>query len=160
MKFLDRSPRISPASATLFLLLAAPLATHFAARLNAQPPGAPPMGGRGKMAPIKIRPINAKAAAKVSYHKQIKPLFEAKCITCHDSESHKGGLDMSSVAAMRKGGEDAGPSIISGKPDSSPLVQYIRGLKKPQMPMRKKPLTEAELHLVRQWIAAGAKDKD
>jgi mono/diheme cytochrome c family protein len=132
------------------LLVVAPAALQYATRSQAAEPP--------KVVPIKIRPIDAKAAAQVSYAKQIKPLFEAKCISCHDMETKMGDLDMTTIEAMHKGGKKAGPSIINGKPDESPLVKYIRGTLKPQMPKRKKPLTEAELHLIRQWISAGAQD--
>lgn len=145
--FFRRRLNLVPA---LGLMALAPMALQYATGLQAAEPP--------KVVPIKILPIDPKAAAQVSYAKEIKPLFEAKCITCHDSETAMGGLDMTTIEAMHKGGKKAGPSIIDGKPDESPLVGYIRGTLKPQMPKRKKPLTEAELHLIRQWISAGAQD--
>ena len=57
-----------------------------------------------------------------------------------------------------KGGKKAGPAIVPGKPDESPLVQYLRGLRKPQMPKGNPALSEEEVHLIRQWIFAGARD--
>ena len=47
--------------------------------------------------------------------------------------------------------------IVPGKPDASLLVQYLRGLKKPQMPAGGAPLSVDELHLIREWIAAARK---
>src|SRR6185503_18391804 len=56
-------------------------------------------------------------------------------------------------------GKKAGPGIVPGKPDESSLVQYIRGLADaPQMPKGSDALSEDELHRIRLWIAAGAKD--
>jgi hypothetical protein len=68
-----------------------------------------------------------------------------------------GGLETGSVAALSKGGKH-GPAVVAGKPDASLLVQYLRGLKTPQMPQGGTPLSVDELHRVRLWIAAGARD--
>lgn len=114
--------------------------------------------GASKVISIAVRPIDLSAARRVSYTKQIKPLFADKCIGCHDSEAKAGGLDMSSVEAMRKGGTKAGPSLVPGKADQSTLVAYIRGLRTPQMPKGDDVLSEEQLHLLRQWIEAGAID--
>jgi mono/diheme cytochrome c family protein len=80
---------------------------------------------------IAIRPIEATAAAKVSYYRDIKPLLANYCVECHGT---------------------------TGKPDESPAVRYIRGELKPQMPKGNPPLSEEGLHLLREWISAGAKD--
>ncbi len=107
---------------------------------------------------LKIRPIEAEAAAKVSYQKEIKPLLADNCAVCHDAQSRMSGVDVTSVAALLKKGDKSGPGVVPGKPDDSSIVQYIRGVKTPQMPKGGKPLSEAQLHLIRQWIRAGAKD--
>jgi mono/diheme cytochrome c family protein len=107
---------------------------------------------------LSVREIDPALAAKVSYARQVEPIFANNCLDCHSADDHKSGLDASSVPALIKGGKKAGPAIVSGKPDESPLVQYIRGLRKPQMPKGNPALSEEELHLIRQWIFAGAKD--
>ncbi len=108
---------------------------------------------------IKISPMDPKEAAKVSYTRDIKPLLANDCEECHSGDDQKSGLDVSSVAALKKGGRKAGPSIIAGKPDESPLVKYVRGLADgPQMPKGEPALNAHELHLIRSWIAAGATD--
>ena len=109
-------------------------------------------------AAIEVRDIDPTAAAQVSYARQVKPLLDNNCSDCHSGDEHKGGLDASSVAGLLKGGKKAGPAVIAGKPDESPLVQFVRGLRQPQMPKGNPPLSEDELHLIRQWIFAGAKD--
>ena len=121
--------------------------------MQAAPPGGP--GGHVTLVPI--RPINMKAAEKVSWSKQIHPLLQAQCLPCHASGARKAaGLDVTTIPALLKGGE-SGPSVVRGKPDKSSLVLYIEGLKKPQMPMRHKPMSADQLNLIREWIAAGAK---
>ena len=107
---------------------------------------------------IKLREIDPAEAAKVSYARQIKPIIVDNCLECHSTEDHKGGLDATSVATLIKGGKKARPAIVPGKPDESALVQFIRGLREPQMPKGDPALNEDELHLIRLWIFAGAKD--
>jgi hypothetical protein len=108
---------------------------------------------------IKIRPIDLKEAAKVSFSRDIKPILANDCDECHSAEDHKSNFDVSSVATLLKHGKKAGPGVVPGKPDESAIVQYIRGLADgPQMPKGETPLSEQELHLIRSWIAAGAVD--
>jgi mono/diheme cytochrome c family protein len=107
---------------------------------------------------IKIRKLDANEAAKVSYARQIKQILTDNCDECHSADEHKGGFEITTVSQLIKGGKKASPAIIPGKPDESPFVQYLRGQRDPQMPKGNPALTEDELHLVRLWILAGAKD--
>jgi mono/diheme cytochrome c family protein len=107
---------------------------------------------------LSVREIDPALATQVSYVRQVAPIFANNCLDCHSVEDHKSGLDASSVSTLIKGGKKAGPAIVPGKPDESPLVQFIRGLRKPQMPKGNPALSEEELHLIRQWIFAGARD--
>src|SRR5215470_8415380 len=107
---------------------------------------------------IKIRNLETNEAAKVSYARQIKPILTDNCDECHSADEHKGAFEITSVVHLIKGGKKASPAIIPGKPDESPFVQYLRGQREPQMPKGNPALTEDELHLVRLWILAGAKD--
>lgn len=107
---------------------------------------------------IKIRSLDATEAAKVSFARQIKPILTDNCDECHSAEDHKSAFDITTVAKLIKGGKKSSPAIIPGKPDDSPLVQYLRGQREPQMPKGNPALSEDDLHLVRLWILAGAKD--
>jgi mono/diheme cytochrome c family protein len=113
---------------------------------------------KGPSKPAAAKPHKAAPkAAAVSYAKTIKPLLDAQCSGCHGAGAKKAGLDVTSIASLKKGGREAGPGVVPGKPDQSSIVLYIEGKKKPQMPMRRKPLTAAQQQAVRAWIAAGAK---
>ncbi len=105
-----------------------------------------------------IRPIVMAEAQAVSYLLDVAPIMEAHCNECHYEGEAEGDLVLTSVPDMIAGGQKAGASIIPGDPDSSPLIQYIRGMLKPQMPKRKPPLSDDELHVLRSWIQAGAVD--
>lgn len=108
-------------------------------------------------APLTIRPVDPVEARSVSYYRQIRPLLEERCAVCHSGKSPTAGLDTRSVAALLKGGRH-GAAMLPGKPDASLIVQYLRGAKQPQMPQGAAPFSVDELHRVRLWIAAGARD--
>src|SRR5271154_454554 len=73
-------------------------------------------------------------AAPVSFQKTIRPLLEDRCVMCHSADAKTSGFEATSVAALLKGGAKAGPAVIPGKPQSSPLVEYLTGQRKPRMP--------------------------
>lgn len=107
---------------------------------------------------VAVLPIDPVAAAQVSYTRDIAPLINTYCIDCHEDDDPDGGYDMSTHAGMLKAGEKAGPGVIPGDPDGSPLVKYIRGELQPRMPKKEAALSVEELHMIRSWIQAGAKD--
>ncbi|MCD6050947.1 MAG: hypothetical protein K0Q55_2350, partial [Verrucomicrobia bacterium] len=111
-----------------------------------------------KVHPVAIQPIDPVAAAKVSYAREIKPLLARYCVECHGTTEPEGDYQVGSVAELLKSGKKNGPGVIPGKPDESSVVRYIRGELKPQMPKGNPPVSAEGLHLLRQWISAGAKD--
>jgi WD40 repeat protein/mono/diheme cytochrome c family protein len=99
------------------------------------------------------------AEAPVSYYKEIRPIFEAHCQGCHQPARPSGGYVMTTVERLLRGGESGEAAVVPGQPDESPLVHQIT----PQdgtasMPQGQPPLSEAEITLIRRWIAAGAAD--
>ena len=107
---------------------------------------------------IPIFPIDPEEAEKISWVRDILPLFEEVCNECHRPGDLDAELDMTTVEGLLKGGEKYGSSLIPGKPDESTLVKYSRGELQPQMPEDDMPLLKEELHILRLWIYAGAKD--
>ena len=106
---------------------------------------------------IPIRPLDKAEARTVSYRRQIQPLLADRCGQCHGGAVPSGGLSVTSLAMLQKGGAH-GASIVAGQPDASLLIQYVRGLKTPKMPMSGPALSVDDVHLFREWILAGAKD--
>jgi mono/diheme cytochrome c family protein len=99
------------------------------------------------------------AAPPVNFHKDIQPLFEARCMECHTPDNVKGGLLMHTAEAMLKGG-DSGPGIVAGKPAESLILQRIllpHDDDDVMPPAKKKaPVSPEEAKLVQRWIAEGA----
>jgi hypothetical protein len=84
----------------------------------------------------------------------VAPILEQRCVRCHSTEKARGGLSFTSRESTFKGGE-SGPVIVAGKPDESPLIEMVAGIK-PQMPAEGTPLTTAEVDRLRNWIKSGA----
>jgi WD40 repeat protein/mono/diheme cytochrome c family protein len=96
-------------------------------------------------------------AEDVSYSRDILPILQRQCQGCHQPNVRSSGLDVTTYSAMHAGGK-AGAALKAGAPDESPLVKYLTGAMKPQMPMGQPALKSEEIELFRSWIAAGAKD--
>jgi len=92
----------------------------------------------------------------VSFSKDVAPILKASCQKCHGGKDGKGGIDLSSYAAMKKGGKD-GPVFVEGNPDKSPLVKSISG-DKPDMPKKAAPLSKAQVLTISTWVKEGAKN--
>ncbi len=107
---------------------------------------------------IPIFDIDPVEAEKISYLRDIAPLMEEVCTECHKEGDLDSEYDMTTAANIIKGGEKYGVSVILGKPDESTLIKYVRGALLPQMPEDEMPLLKEEVHMLRLWIYAGAKD--
>ena len=72
---------------------------------------------------LPLQAADPKEAAEVLFVYRIQPLFKEKCLACHgdDVKKIKGDLDMRSLSAVLKGGESEKPSVVPGKPETSPL---------------------------------------
>jgi WD40 repeat protein len=97
---------------------------------------------------------------KVSYYKDVRPLFVQHCQGCHQPAKAEGGLLMTSYAELLKKGESDVPGIVPGDPAKSKIVEMIvpKDGNKPQMPRGKPALTDYEVKLIKRWIADGAND--
>ena len=86
------------------------------------------------------------------FERDVRPILEQHCFSCHDLESHQSNLVLNTVEAIRQGGALDGPGIIPGNSDESPLILRLLGKKKPLMPIGSEPLGHAEINLISEWI--------
>jgi hypothetical protein len=63
----------------------------------------------------------ASEAKGLTYAKDIKPMLQASCFRCHGEERAKGGLTLTSLENLLKGGED-GKVVVVGDSKASLLV--------------------------------------
>ncbi|HXX92159.1 MAG TPA: PSD1 and planctomycete cytochrome C domain-containing protein, partial [Planctomycetota bacterium] len=82
-------------------------------------------------------------------------ILESKCAECHNRTRFEGGLDLTTQAALLKGGE-TGPAIQNASPEKSLLYQLATHRKKPAMPHKRDKLSPEELLVLADWIRAGS----
>jgi len=108
---------------------------------------------KSKLPPAALRPVD--------FRKDIKPLFESKCYSCHGPDKQKGQLRLDRKADALKGGDSHAPDIVLGKSADSPLIHFVAGLVPDmQMPPKGGPLTSEQIGLLRAWIDQGAQWPD
>ena len=94
------------------------------------------------------------------YDDMIAPIFEAKCLSCHNAQRAKGNFLMTSFENMLKPGESKSQPVspgASGKSELFKRVTLAENHKDHMPPEGKTPMTEAEISLLKFWIDAGAK---
>src|SRR5262245_16021714 len=106
-----------------------------------------------------LSPARGATDDKVSYYKQVRPIVQAQCQGCHQPAKPSGRYVMTAFEKLLVGGESGEPAIVPGKPDESRLVEQITPHDgKAEMPRGRKPLADAEIELIRRWVAEGAID--
>lgn len=80
-------------------------------------------------------------------------LLKVNCLSCHNAEKRKGGLDLSTREALLKGG-DEGPVVVEGRPQESPLITSLAADADPHMPPKKQMAAE-QIALLAGWLGAG-----
>lgn len=95
------------------------------------------------------------------FEDMLLPVVEAKCMSCHNEQRAKGDFVMRSYADILKAGKSGEPSVTPGQPEKSEVFKRVvlpEGHDDRMPPEGKTPMTEAELSLLKYWIAAGATD--
>lgn len=91
------------------------------------------------------------------FESDIQPVFVRKCGKCHNDTVQKGGLDVSTMAGLHRGGESGDPAVDPASVDESLLWAMIDGGDMP--PDGQPQLTDKERALIRTWIADGARSE-
>lgn len=101
--------------------------------------------------------IFSTAHPSIDFNTQVKPILNAKCITCHGGVKKKAGFSVLFREEAMGVGESGKRAIIPGDPDNSEMIRRLTS-KDPEerMPYKHPPLNEAEISTLRQWIKQGA----
>ncbi len=95
-------------------------------------------------------------ARKIDFARDIQPIFQQACNSCHGARSALGQLRLDLKGPAMKGGI-SGPIIIPGNSKESRLTHRILGLNdEARMPMGGDPLKHEQIELIRRWIDQGA----
>src|SRR4051812_17118791 len=99
--------------------------------------------------------LPAPAGREVDFVRDIQPLLQKNCFSCHGPEHQEGGLRLDQKKRALDGG-DSGAEIVAGQSAESRLVRMIAGIDEDfgQMPPKEKgkPLSAEAIGLVRAWI--------
>src|SRR5436305_1439759 len=94
----------------------------------------------------------------VSFKADVAPILVRKCLGCHNDQKAESGLNLKTVALLRKGGKTAGTDIIeAGDPEASYLIEVVGPDAAPRMPYKQPPLSAAEIKTLEAWVKQGAK---
>ena len=108
--------------------------------------------------PLMVKNTDIENDSITVFSKAILPVFEKKCVTCHNPKKKKGGLILTDKENILKGGEN-GVVIVAGNPVESEMIKrlYLEVEHEDHMPPSGKPqLTKKEILLLEQWIKRGA----
>lgn len=91
-------------------------------------------------------------ANDVMWGAHIEPILAKNCFKCHGETKQKGHLDLRSLEAAMKGG-DNGSAVLAGQPDQSPLLQRVHPMAEGHMPPGQgQQLSVDEIELLRLWV--------
>jgi Protein of unknown function (DUF1553)/Protein of unknown function (DUF1549)/Planctomycete cytochrome C len=98
----------------------------------------------------------ADEADATHFRDNVLPILTGKCLACHDGYKRKGGLDLSRMASVLKGG-DNGTALKPGNAAESLLYKRVEAGQMPEG----NPLSAEQIASFKKWIEAGAKyDKE
>lgn len=90
------------------------------------------------------------AESKVDFGKEVRPILQRSCAGCHGTAQQMGKLRLDSKASTKR-------TLTPGHPEESSLYQRVTGTGEgARMPMGGKPLAEADIAILKRWIAEGA----
>ena len=93
----------------------------------------------------------------VEFNRDIRPILDKSCTSCHQPASKQSDLDLTTYAGFQAGGK-RGPAFVAGSPERSLVIQFITAALTPPMPFGQSPLAANDVSTIREWIAAGARD--
>lgn len=90
------------------------------------------------------------------FMRDVKPVLEAKCLSCHNPNNAKGQVLLSDASRAM---DPAKGWIVPGRAERSRVYQVVVPTEHggiPEMPEKGEPLTKVEAEHLRQWIQEGA----
>ncbi len=87
-------------------------------------------------------------AAAIHFDKDIAPIFQANCVSCHGTQVKLKDLNLTTEETALKGSE-SGAVVVPGKPEDSILYRKVQS---GAMPMGKPHLSEKDVATIFSWI--------
>lgn len=103
--------------------------------------------------------VAAGSEQETFFLEKVKPVFDAKCLSCHGPEKQKSKYRVDQPDSVLKGGDSEKPAVVPGDPAASNLVRLI--LLPPDHddlmpPAGKSALSAEEIMQIIRWIQQGA----
>jgi len=100
---------------------------------------------------------NVPVKGKIVFNRDVRPIFNNKCIACHGGVKESGGLSfILRESALKKLKSDKF-AIIPGDANGSELMARITSHDPEfRMPMNEEPLSKEEIKILKKWIDQGA----
>lgn len=93
----------------------------------------------------------------VSYNRDIRPIVNNKCISCHGGVKQSGGFSLLFESEAKMATESGKPAIVPGDAGASEMVKRLSHHDpEMRMPLGKEPLSDQEIELIKKWINQGA----
>lgn len=107
---------------------------------------------RSILAPLVLS--TALAQDKITYDDHVFPIFESKCLNCHNPDKKKGDLDLSTYLGTMAGGS-GGKVALAGEGGASKLFTVTVHTEEPVMPPEGDKIPKKDADLIRAWIDGG-----
>ena len=91
----------------------------------------------------------------VSFAKDVAPVLERNCLSCHGDAVQMGRFDLRTRDAALRGGTRGG-DLVPGDAAASRMYRRIAGLEQPAMPAQSAALPAADVAAIKHWIDEGA----
>src|SRR5262245_35234 len=85
-----------------------------------------PIAAPARLTPEQAKDLPAPASRQVDFLKDVKPILSKSCGNCHGYGRDKGGFQIDTRETLLKGGE-SGPAVLSGKSQTSLLIELVSG---------------------------------
>ena len=95
------------------------------------------------------------AQEKVTYEDHVLPILRNACNNCHNPDKKKAGLDLTTYQATMAGSEN-GKILNPGAAEASLLLKCVLQTEEPKMPPKGDKLSDAEIGIIKNWIAGFA----
>jgi hypothetical protein len=101
------------------------------------------------------------AENRVDFSRDIRPIFNQNCVSCHGGVRQKNGVSFIFREDALGKGKSGRQTIVPGNPDASELISRVTAKDTDvRMPFHGPPLPPEQLALLRRWIKEGAQWSD
>jgi len=98
------------------------------------------------------------AAGSVSFSREVAPVLQQKCVTCHGPEKSKGGYQLHTFESLMKSGESKEAPVVPGEPERSHLYRLlVTKDDDDRMPQKDDPVPASQVEVIARWIKEGAR---